>query len=183
MLGYNDEFTYEDHFLTSSFTFNGHEISKDDVVLPDNELIMAMETLSEKYSELQVKTPNGNIIKIDCDYEINSYYNDDMGLYIDLTSNIINIFINEMEVDELPEPILKGICFSLTYNMDSISEWLGDEFYDKLNPVLCLQGSDRYVSANIDFNSVFGELVENELDPNENGWKLTLDKYIRESNF
>ena len=183
MLGYDKVLTFHKHIIISSFIFNGYDISIDDIVLPDNEINNAIKTFSEQHSELQVKTPNGNIIKINCDYEINDFHSEDTGLYIDLTSNITNIFINQKEVDELPEPILRGICFSLTYRMDSMSEWISDELYIELDPVFCLQDSDRYVSANIDFNSVFGEFIENEQDPNENGWKLTLDKYIRESNF
>jgi hypothetical protein len=106
---------------------------------------------------------------------------DGEGIYNDLYGSITNIWINDIEIFELPENIAKSICYSLSYENDRMMEWLGDTFWVEYNPVFCLNEGDYYVSGMVLFNQILDEFYEPSMSKYISSWKKGLDEFIERS--
>ena len=181
MLGFESELRLERNLIFSDFTYNGFKLYKNDIEIPSSLDEQVMEQLDTRYGEMSIKTPAGNHLHIACDYEMADTIIDNGGIYVDLYGSITNIWINNVEIFELPESIAESICYSLSYENDRMMEWLGDSFWVVYNPVLCLSEGDYFVSARVEFNQTLDEFSEPSMSLHNSNWKKELDEFIEKS--
>lgn len=181
MLGFESELILDKNLMYSDFTYNGNKIYRNDIETSYSLYEGVKIQLESRYGELSIKTPSGNELQISCEYEMVDTNMDGEGIYNDLYGSITNIWINGVEIFELPENITKSICYSLSYENDKMMEWLGDAFWGEYNTVFCLSDGDYYTGAIVEFNQIFDEFYEPSMSKYNSSWKKELDEFIERS--
>ena len=181
MLGFEYELRLDRNLIFSDFTYNGFKIYRNDIEIPSSLDEEVIEQLYTKYGKMSIKTPAGNHLHIACDYEMADTRIDNGGIYNDLYGSITKIWINDVEIFELPESIAESICYSLSYQNDRMMEWLGDSFWYEYNPVLCLNEGDYFVTAMVEFTQILDEFYTPSMSSHNSNWKKELDEFIERS--
>jgi len=181
MLGFESTLRLDKNLIYLDFTYNGNKIYRNDIEVSYSLNEAVITQLKARYGELTIKTPAGNELQIACVYEMVDTNMDGEGIYNDLYGSITNIWINDIEIFELPENIAKSICYSLSYENDRMMEWLGDTFWVEYNPVFCLNEGDYYVSGMVSFNQILDEFYEPSMSKYISSWKKGLDEFIEKS--
>ena len=181
MLGFESTLRLDKNLIYSDFTYNGNKIYRNDIEVSYSIYEAVITQLDDRYGGISIKTPSGNKLQIECVYEIADTNIDGEGIYNDLYGSITNIWINGIEIFELPENIAKSICYSLSYENDSMMEWLGDTFWVEYNTVFCLRDGDYYVGAMVSFNQILDEFYDPSMSKYDSSWKKELDEFIERS--
>lgn len=181
MLGFKSTLRLDKNLIYTDFTYNGFKIYRNDIEVSDSLYEAVITQLDARYGEITIKTQAGNRLRIACEYEMAGTNMDGEGIYNDLYGSITNIWINGIEIFELPEDIAKSICHSLSYSNDTMMEWLGDTFWGEYNPVFCLRDGDYFVTAMVSFNQIFDEFYEPSMVKHSSNWKKELDEFIENS--